>query len=89
VEHNCAETGTMTCLPASKFNPTNLSTDQWVQTAVDFGAKEICLTAHHEGGFALWPTKYNLGYSVAASPFQGDIVRQFADSCKRHGVRIC
>jgi len=89
VEHNCAETGTMTCLPASKFNPTNLSTDQWVQAAVDFGAKEVCLTAHHEGGFALWPTKHNLGYSVAASPFQGDIVREFADSCRRHGMRIC
>lgn len=36
------------CLPASDFNPSNLSTDQWVETAVAFGAKEICLTAHHE-----------------------------------------
>ena len=43
---------------ASMFNPSNLSTDQWVETAVAFGAGEVCLTAHHEGGFALWDTKY-------------------------------
>jgi imidazole glycerol phosphate synthase subunit HisF len=36
------------CLPAKAFNPSNLSTDQWVRTARDMGAGEICLTAHHE-----------------------------------------
>ena len=49
-QHNCVNgTGVDAppCLPAALFNPTNLSTDQWVETAVAFGAKEICLTAHH------------------------------------------
>ena len=58
IEHNCVGTSD-DCIPASKFNPTNLSTDQWVQSAAAFGAKEICLTAHHEGGFCLWDTKFS------------------------------
>ena len=24
-------------------------------TALDLGAKQVCLTTHHSGGFALWP----------------------------------
>ena len=52
IEHNCVGSSGK-CIPASSFNPSNLSTDQWVETAVAFGAKEICLTAAHEGGFAV------------------------------------
>jgi len=40
--------------PPSLFNPTALNTTQWMETAVALGAKEICLTAHHTGGFALF-----------------------------------
>ena len=50
VEHNCVSPK-QKCLPASLFNPSNLSTDQWARTARDFGAGEICLTAHHEVRF--------------------------------------
>ena len=38
IQHNCVGTDPA-CIPASKFNPTNLSTDQWVETAVAFGGK--------------------------------------------------
>ena len=76
------------CIPASAFNPTNLSTDQWVQTAVAFGAKEICLTAHHEGGFCLWDTKFT-NYSVMHSPYGKDVVKQFVASCKKYGIKPC
>lgn len=85
-QHNCVGYGP--CLPASLFNPTNLSTDQWVQTAVAFGAEEICLTAHHEGGFALWDTQYS-NYSVMHSPYGKDVVAQFVASCKKYGVKPC
>jgi len=56
----------------SMFNPTYLSTDQCVETAVAMGAGEICLTAHHEGGFALWDTAYS-NYSVMHSPYGKDV----------------
>lgn len=85
-QHNCVGYGP--CLPASLFNPTNLSTDQWVETAAAFGAEEICLTAHHEGGFSLWDTKYT-NYSVMQSPYGKDIVAQFVASCKKFGIKPC
>lgn len=88
-QHNCVNgTDGPPCLPASIFDPSNLSTDQWVEAAVAMGAGEICLTAHHEGGFALWDTKFS-NYSVMHSPYGRDIVEQFVASCKRYGVRPC
>lgn len=53
-----------------------------------WGAGEICLTAHHEGGFCLWPSKYS-NYSVMASPYPHDIVKDFVASCKKYKVRPC
>ena len=87
IEHNCVG-DSPECIPASVFNPTNLSTDQWVETAVAFGAKEICLTAHHEGGFALWDTAFT-NYSVMHSPYGKDVVAQFIHSCKKYGIKPC
>lgn len=52
------------------------------------GAGEICLTAHHEGGFCLWDTKYS-NYSVMHSPYGKDVVEQFVASCKKYNVKPC
>lgn len=87
IEHNCVGEDPH-CVPASVFDPTDLSTDQWVQAAVDMGAQEICLTAHHEGGFCLWDTKYS-NYSVMHSPYGKDVVAQFVESCKKYNVKPC
>ena len=87
IEHNCVGTSG-DCVPAAVFNPSNLSTDQWVEAAAAMGAGEICLTAHHEGGFCLWDTAYS-NYSVMHSPYGKDIVAQFVASCAKHGVRPC
>jgi len=87
IEHNCVGSNPE-CVPASVFNPTDLSTDQWVESAVAMGAEEICLTAHHEGGFCLWDTKYS-NYSVMNSPYGKDVVAQFVESCKKYNVKPC
>ena len=74
---------------ASLFNPTSLDTDQWVKTAKALGAKYAVLTARHEGGFCLWPTKTS-DYSIASSPYKdgkGDIVRDFVNSCRKYGIK--
>lgn len=43
--------------PATTFAPTaRVNTEQWVAVAQSWGARQICLTAHHSGGFALWQT---------------------------------
>ena len=55
------------------------------------GAKEICLTVTHEGGFALWPSNFT-NYSVAHSHWRsggGDVVAEFVASCRRHDILPC
>jgi alpha-L-fucosidase len=77
--------------PASLFDPTALNTTQWIQTAKALGAKEVCLTAHHTGGFALFQSNVT-DYGVKESPYQGgkgDIVKEFTDSCRAFGISPC
>ena len=40
----------------SVFNPTQLDTDNWVDSMVALGAKGAVLTAKHDSGHLLWPT---------------------------------
>jgi len=71
------------------FNPDNLDTDQWIETAVKAGAKYALLTARHGTGFTLFPSTAN-DFSIADTPYQngkGDIVASFVASCKKYGVR--
>jgi len=75
--------------PASAFNPTDLDVEQWVLAAKDMGATFMVLTARHEQGFCLWPTK-TTDYSIRYAPYksgQGDIVREFVDACRKHGLK--
>ena len=72
----------------NKFNPSQLSTDLWIEAAKSFGAKFAVLTLGYSSGFLLWPSKtYN--YSVKYTKWmrgQGDIVAQFIYSCKRNNL---
>jgi len=72
------------------FAPDRLDVDGWVRTAAEAGARYVVLTAKHHDGFCLWPTR-TTDYSVACSPWRGgagDVVRESADACARHGVRL-
>ncbi len=74
--------------PPSKFNPTELDVEQWVAAAKAMGANYVCLTARHEGGFCLWPSK-TTEYTIANSPYmdgKGDIVRDFVNACRKYNI---
>ncbi len=76
--------------PPSKFNPTELNVEQWILTAKSMGARYAVLTARHEGGFCLWPSK-TTEYSIKNSPYKngkGDLVREFVDACRKHGLKV-
>lgn len=76
--------------PASAFNPTALNTEQWILAAKAMGATYVVLTARHEQGFCLWPTK-TTDYSIKSSPYKngkGDIVKEFVEACRKHNLKV-
>lgn len=73
--------------PESIFNPTKLDCDQWVAAAKSAGCTGMVITAKHHDGFCLWPSKYT-EHSVKNSPFNGDVVREVSEACKRGGIEF-
>lgn len=74
----------------SKFNPKELSTDQWCEVLKKSGSKGIILTAKHHDGFCLWQTE-TTEHSIKNSPYKngkGDIVAELAESCKKYGLKM-
>lgn len=72
--------------PAS-FSPTELDCDQWARAAASAGMTYGVLTTKHHDGFCLWPTR-TTPFSVAASACKRDLVREFADAFRRHGLKV-
>lgn len=74
---------------ANLFQPTQLNTDQWIESIAAAGAKFALLTATHETGFGLWQSDVN-PFCLKATSWRdgkGDVVADFVASCRKYGIR--
>jgi len=72
----------------AEFNPSKLDCNQWAETAVSAGMKYGCLTTKHHSGFCIWDTK-TTDYNVMNSAYKHDIVKEYADAFRSHGLKVC
>lgn len=73
------------------LNPTHLSCDQWAWLAATSGAKYMVFTTKHHDGFCMWPSAITPYYSLKGSQWaegKGDIVGEYVDACRRHGLKV-
>ena len=52
------------------------------------GAKYITITTRHHDGFSLFKTSASTYNTVDATPFKRDVIKEMADACQRHGIKL-
>ncbi len=70
------------------FNPTEYDADAWVRLAKEAGMKYIVITSKHHDGFAMFHSKANPYNIVDATPFDRDPLKELAEACQKHGLRL-
>lgn len=73
---------------AEAFNPLYFDADEWVLAAKAAGMQYIVVTAKHHDGFAMYHSEVDRYNIVDATPFGRDVIRELADACARHGLRL-
>jgi len=73
---------------AKDFNPVKYNADEWVRLAKHAGMKYIVITSKHHDGFAMFHSKTNPYNIVDATPFERDPLKELADACKKHGLKL-
>lgn len=74
----------------SVFTVKEINTDKWVLQLKATGSKGIIFTAKHHDGFCLFASEYT-DYNIRKTAYKdgkGDLVRDLAESCKRHGMKL-
>lgn len=74
---------------AGHFNPTQLDADAWVSLAKRAGQKYLVITAKHHDGFCMYDSKLTDYDIVDATPFGRDPIKELAEACRRHDIRLC
>ncbi len=73
---------------AATFNPVKYDADLWVRLAKQAGMKYIVITSKHHDGFAMFHSKASAYNIVDATPFGRDPLKELADACEEHGIRL-
>ena len=70
------------------FYPSRFDADEWVRTIKDAGARYICITSRHHDGFSMFKSAVSDYNIVDATPFKRDVLKELADACQRHGIKL-
>lgn len=73
---------------AEQFNPTKFDAERWVLLAKEAGMKYIVITSKHHDGFAMFASKASPYNIVDATPYKHDPLKDLADACKKHGMKL-
>jgi alpha-L-fucosidase len=73
---------------AAQWNPVRFDAEAWVRLAEDAGMKYVVITSKHHDGFALFDSKVSRYDAVDATPFRRDVLKELAEACRRHGIRL-
>ncbi|MCE5240441.1 alpha-L-fucosidase [bacterium] len=74
---------------AQQFNPIKFNAEEWVSVAAKAGMKYLVITAKHHDGFAMFHSPSNPYNIVDATPYGHDVMKDLAEACARHGLRMC
>ncbi len=72
------------------FAPEDFDAEEIVKTCKECGLDGLILVCKHHDGFCLWPTAtttYNISRSLVRGG-KGDLVREFSDACRKHGINM-
>ena len=72
----------------TQFNPVQYDADAWVRLAKEAGMKYIVITSKHHDGFAMYHSQVSPYNIVDATPFDRDPIRELAEACERHGLKL-
>lgn len=73
---------------AGAFYPAAFDADAWVKAIKDAGAGYVCFTTRHHDSFSMFQTRQSDYNIVDATPFGRDVLKELADACQRHGIRL-
>lgn len=71
----------------SVFTLKHIDTDKWVKQLKGTGSKCIIITSKHHDGFCLFRSEYT-DYCIKSTNYEGDLVGQLAESCKKYGMKL-
>lgn len=73
---------------AEVFNPVFFDAEDYVKLAKELGMEYIVVTAKHHEGFSLFHSKASKFNVVDATPFKRDIIKEYADACRKYGLKF-
>ncbi len=72
---------------ADRFDARDYHPDEWVDTALEAGAKYMVLCTRQHPGFSLFDTRVS-DFSAPKTAAKRDLVAEYVDACRRKGMRI-